>query len=63
MFSLFKSDPIKKLRKAYDIKLEQAMLLQRNGDIRNYSTKTAEAEAIWAQIEALEALDKQPKEP
>ena len=63
MFSLFKSDPIKKLRKAYDIKLEQAMLLQRNGDIRNYSTKTAEAEAIWAQIEALEELDKQPKEP
>ena len=63
MFSLFKSDPIKKLRKAYDIKLEQAMLLQRNGDIRNYSAKTAEAEAIWAQIEALEALDKQPKEP
>ena len=42
------------------------MLLQRNDDIRNYSTKTAEAEAIWAQIEALEALealDKQPKEP
>ncbi|MDA8789446.1 DUF6435 family protein [Pseudomonadales bacterium] len=62
MFSLFKSDPIKKLRKAYDIKLEQAMLLQRNGDIRNYSTKTAEAEAIWAQIEALEALDKNAKE-
>ncbi len=63
MFSLFKSDPVKKLRKAYDIKLEQAMLLQRNGDIRNYSTKTAEAEAIWAQIEALEALDNKPKEP
>ena len=39
------------------------MLLQRNDDIRNYSTKTAEAEAIWAQIEALEELDKQPKEP
>jgi len=38
------------------------MLLQRNGDIRNYSTKTAEAEAIWAQIEALEALDKNAKE-
>ena len=63
MFSLFKSDPVKKLRKAYDIKLEEPMLLQRNGDIRNYSTKTAEAEAIWAQIEVLEELDKQPKEP
>ncbi|MBT1451376.1 Lacal_2735 family protein [Glaciecola sp. XM2] len=54
MFGLFKSDPTKKLRKTYDMKLEQAMLAQRKGDIKTYSMITAEAEALWAQIEALE---------
>ena len=37
MLSIFKSDPGKKLRKSYNLKLEQAMIAQRNGDIRNYS--------------------------
>jgi hypothetical protein len=55
MFGLFKSDPTKKLRKTYDIKLEQAMLAQRKGDIKSYSMLTAEAEAIWAEIQSLEA--------
>lgn len=55
MFSIFKSDPQKKLRKAYDILLERAMLLQRKGDIMGYSKLTAEAEAIWQEIQALEA--------
>ncbi len=58
MFSIFKSDPAKKLRKTYDIKLEQAMLCQRKGDIRAYSTITAEAEEIWKQIQQIES---QPK--
>lgn len=58
MFSLFKSDPIKKLRKAYNAKLEQAMQSQRNGDIRTYSTLTAEAEKMRAEIEVLEAAQK-----
>ncbi len=58
MFSLFKSDPIKKLRKTYDIKLEKAMLLQRKGDIMGYSTMTAEAEDIWKKIQELEADSK-----
>lgn len=55
MFGLFKSDPTKKLRKQYDIKLEQAMLSQRKGDIRSYAMLSAEAEKIWAEIEKLEA--------
>ena len=55
MFALFKSDPSKKLRKQYDAKLEQAMLAQRKGDIRTYSTLTAEAEEIWKSIQAVEA--------
>ena len=54
MFSLFKSDPLKKLRKAYDAKLEKAMLAQRDGDIKTYSMLTAEAEDILKEIEALE---------
>ncbi|WP_157833217.1 DUF6435 family protein [Oceanospirillum maris] len=50
MFSLFKSDPTKKLKKEY-----AAMLAQRNGDIKSYSFLTEEAEAIYQQITALEA--------
>jgi len=55
MFGLFKSNPTKKLRKQYDAKLEQAMLAQRKGDIKTYSMLTAEAEAMWQEIEKLEA--------
>lgn len=57
MFGLFKSDPTKKLRKQYDVKLEQAMLAQRKGDIKTYSMLTAEAEGIWAEIEKLKNSD------
>ena len=55
MFSLFKSDPTRKLKKQYATKLEQAMLAQRSGDIKSYSFLSEEAEAIYKQITALEA--------
>ena len=55
MFSIFKSNPIKKLNKLYEVKLEQAMLAQRNGDIKSYAMITAEADQIRMQIEALES--------
>lgn len=55
MFSFFKSNPSKKLRKQYDMKLEQAMLAQRKGDIKSYSLLTAEAEKMWEQIQVLES--------
>ncbi|MGB3727383.1 MAG: DUF6435 family protein [Glaciecola sp.] len=55
MFGLFKSNPTKKMRKQYDIKLEQAMLAQRKGDIKTYSMLTAEAEALWAEIQKIES--------
>jgi hypothetical protein len=58
MFSIFKSDPKKKLRKAYDILLERAMLLQRKGDIMGYSKLTAEAEELWQKIQEIEANSK-----
>lgn len=55
MLSLFKKDPVKKLKKAYMAKLEQAMHAQRNGDIKTYSLLSTEAEAINAEITKLEA--------
>ena len=58
MFSLFKSDPAKKLRKRYQVTLERAMLAQRKGDIKSYSFITAEAEEILKEIQALEAGEK-----
>ena len=58
MFGLFKSDPVKKLRKTYDQKSTDAMLAQRKGDIKTYSMLTAEAEELWKQIEKLEAANK-----
>ncbi|WP_373186250.1 DUF6435 family protein [Halopseudomonas sp.] len=54
MFGLFKPDPVKKLRKQYNAKLEAAMNAQRNGDIRTYSMLTQEADALWRQLEPLE---------
>jgi hypothetical protein len=58
MFGIFKSNPTKKLRKTYDMKLEQAMHAQRKGDIKSYSMLTAEAEALWSDIQKLEANQK-----
>jgi hypothetical protein len=54
MFSIFKKDPIKKLNKLYEAKLEEAMHAQRNGDIKSYSMITADAEKVAIQIKELE---------
>ncbi|HAB79944.1 MAG TPA: hypothetical protein DCE62_06635, partial [Glaciecola sp.] len=51
MFGLFSRDPSKKMRTKYDKLLEDAMHAQRRGDIKSYSMLTAEAEALWEQIE------------
>ncbi len=58
MFGLFKKDPTKKLQKQYEAKLQEAMHMQRNGKIREYSFLTAEAEEIRAQLEALKVESK-----
>jgi len=55
MFSFLKPDPLKKLKKQHAALLEQAMLSQRNGDIRTYSKLSTEADAIYKQIQAIEA--------
>lgn len=54
MLGLFKSDPRKKLQKAYEAKLEQALHVQRNGDLRAHGTLMEEAEKLYAEIQALD---------
>ncbi len=55
MFGLFKKDPLKKLQKEYEAKLEEAMHMQRNGKIREYSFLSSEAEDIRLKIQATKA--------
>ena len=50
MFGLFKKDPVKQLEKDYSRLLEEAMALQRGGDIKGYAAKSAEAEAVMDKI-------------
>ncbi|HDZ16117.1 MAG TPA: Lacal_2735 family protein [Methylophaga aminisulfidivorans] len=54
MFSLFKKDPTKKLRKLRQQKLEEAMQAQRKGDMRLFASITNEAEALLVEIKQLE---------
>ncbi len=53
MFNLFKKDPAKALQKQYQKLMEEAMNLQRNGDLKAYALKIAEAEAVMQQLETL----------
>lgn len=52
MFKLFQRDPNKKLEKQYQKMLEEAMMLQRKGDIKAYAKKMDEAEQLLKEIEA-----------
>ncbi|MCB0589220.1 MAG: Lacal_2735 family protein [Phaeodactylibacter sp.] len=53
MFGLFKKDPVKKLERQYLKLMEEAMRIQRSGDIKSYSAKVAEAEEIQKRIDEL----------
>ena len=55
MLGLFKKDPLKKLQKKYEAKLEEAMHMQHNGKIREYSFLSSEAEDIRLKIQATKA--------
>ena len=55
MFGLFKTDPLKKLRKEYDKVLQNAMNAQRGGDIKLYSELSTDADKIYQKIKLLEA--------
>ncbi len=54
MFSIFKSDPVKKLKKQLAQKQEQAMLAQRSGDLRKFAAITEESDLLMKQIQQLE---------
>ena len=53
MFQFLKSDPSKKLQKEYEALQTKAFQAQRDGDIREYSALTAQAETIYEKIERL----------
>ncbi|MEX1200331.1 MAG: DUF6435 family protein [Methylophaga sp.] len=55
MFSLFKSDPVKKLKKQLAQKQEQAMLAQRSGDLRKFAAITEKSEVLIKEIQRLES--------
>ena len=52
--NLFKRDPTKKLKKAYQQKMEAAMHAMRRGDVRENAMLVAEADEIRAEIEKYE---------
>ncbi|MFT6288715.1 MAG: hypothetical protein ACJAYC_003813 [Halieaceae bacterium] len=55
MFGLFKSSPLKKWQKEHETLVTKAFEAQRNGNIRLYSTLTAEAETLKKKIDNLKS--------
>ena len=53
--AFFKRDPRKKLRRAYEQKLEAAMHAMHRGDIRENAILTAEAEELRTELERLDS--------
>lgn len=53
MFSLFKSDPVKKLEAKRAKLLEEAMHVQRSGDLKLYAQKMVVIDQLEKEIEAL----------
>ena len=54
MFGLFSKSPVKQWKKEHEALVSKAFHAQRNGDIRLYSTLTAQAEAVREKIEGHE---------
>ena len=50
MFGLFKKDPVKKLEKKYKQLMEEAMHVQRSGDLRLYAEKIDQAAKLEEKI-------------
>ncbi|GAB5451249.1 MAG: hypothetical protein Hals2KO_15770 [Halioglobus sp.] len=55
MFGIFSKSPLKKLKKEHQALLTRAFQAQRDGNIRLYSTLTAEAETLKEKIDSLQA--------
>ncbi len=58
MFSIFKSNPTKKLEKEYRQMLEKARDIQRSGDLRLYAKVMEESEELWRKIESMKQQEK-----
>ena len=55
MLGWLRNDPVKKLKKQYESKLEEARDRQRGGDIRGYAALMTEAEKIGVAYEEAKA--------
>ncbi len=55
MFSLFKSDPVKKLEARRLKLLEEAMRVQRSGDLKLFAQKIVAIDELEKEIEALQS--------
>ncbi len=55
MFSFLKSDPIKKMEAKRAKLLEEAMHIQRSGDLKLYAVKIAAIDQLEKEIEALQS--------
>jgi hypothetical protein len=55
MFGLFRGNALKKMQKEHQMLATRAFQAQRNGDIRLYSTLTAEAETLKEKIDNLKS--------
>ncbi|AVJ55670.1 hypothetical protein C5610_04700 [Idiomarina sp. OT37-5b] len=54
MFGLFKSNPTKKMRKELQQLQQKAMEMQRNGNIRDSSHISQQADELWQKIQRIE---------
>jgi hypothetical protein len=57
MLGLFKKSPLKRFQKDHELLTTKAFQAQRNGDIRQYSALTAEAEILRSRIEQLKSSE------
>ena len=55
MFGLFKTDPVQKLKRRARKLYEEAMYVQRSGDLRLYAQKMKELDELEKQIELVRA--------
>jgi hypothetical protein len=56
MFSLFRKDPFKKLENQRAKLLEEAMRIQRSGDLRLYAVKMEQIDEIEKQMERIKKV-------
>lgn len=54
MFNLFKSDPVKKLKAQHTRMLEEAVQIQRSGDLKKYAFHMEAIDKLEKQLEDLQ---------